>query len=124
MKVSGKPFNWKIVKTEQFTQLLDHGQDRIKDIKIDFENSMLSLLIKINERESGEVWLGPGIFLSSNPEIKMKEENIGKCFYLPPKLTSVNGNVSQGSVERIVQWLHSERLRFVESYYYNYPKRS
>ena len=124
MKVSGKSLVWEIIETDQFKQLYDYAETKVKVIKVDFENTMFSFVIKINERESGNIWLGPGVFLFSNAEIKVNEENVGKCFYLRPKLTSVDGSVSEGNVERIVQWLYSKRFRFVESRYYNYPKCS
>ncbi|WP_185231679.1 hypothetical protein [Teredinibacter franksiae] len=121
MKVSGKSLDWEIIQTDKFKQLQDYGASEVRALKVKFVELEFSFVIKINERESGHAWLGPGLFIGVNPEIGVGESD--KCFYIRPKLTSVIGSeVGVPDVERIVQWLYSERFKFVESLYYNYPK--
>ena len=123
MKVAGKSVYWEVIKTEKFELLHDHGVKEVKLLKIQFMQTNFSFLIKINEREDGCLWLGPGLFIEPNLEIGISKDEVHKPFYIRPKLTWTNRKeIEEVDVERIVQWLYSKKFKFIESRYYNYPK--
>lgn len=125
MKVSGNSIRWSVLRTGKSRPLHDYSDTDVEVLKIDFPDHDFSFLVKINRREEGAFWLGPGFCVGTNQEIGIDEENTGKCVYIRPKLTRIFGEfVGEIEVERIVQWLYSDRFKFVESLYYNSPKFS
>jgi hypothetical protein len=122
MKVSGKNVTWDIEETEDFYPLHNYMKPKVDVLRI-YINSKLTLVIKINDRGARSQWLGPGLFVDEYSELNIGIEQINKCFYIRPKLTRISYlGVGNYEVNRITQWLHSKRFKFIESFYFNLPK--
>jgi hypothetical protein len=122
MKIGGKNVTWNIEETEDFYPLHDYMKPKVDVLRI-YINNKLTLVIKINDRGARSQSLGPGLFVNEYSELNIGIEQIEKSFFIRPKLTRISClGVGNYEVNRIIQWLHSKRFKFIESFYFNFPK--